>query len=463
MNQKTLIGLYFIFVLLFTSTSYAATWYVDKNASGSNNGTSWANAWTDLSSISGVGAGDTVYISGGTISTTYSMSNVWTPTGGTSGNPITYKVGQDSGHNGTVIFDGMGTVGYWLNPSNWVTIDGEYNGTRHIKLQNYKNTAEFVVARNKQGIVLKYITFQTGDAISLNGSSYYEVAYSYMHSTYNHAIGIGAPPAAIGWDINRIHNNTIILDQKLDASGFGSDGIQWGNSLSLYNNEIIGNPTSAYTYGQHQDGIQADGKYIKIYNNVFKNMANFGVFLECFGDVSDMRVYNNVIYMSNNKFAGGYQRGIAIIRSGGASGVVHFTNIIVANNTIANYSGSAINMASGAEAVWDSSSMFYNNIGYNSGNFTVDPNISGRTSPSNKNLSSGASDIFIAYQAPTASDYDYNFHLKSTDTVLKDQGVVVVPSTDKDGVSRPQGTGWDIGAYEYTTIPNSPISLRIAQ
>ena len=34
-------------------------------ASGAQNGTSWANAWTSLSQISGVSAGDTVYLSGG--------------------------------------------------------------------------------------------------------------------------------------------------------------------------------------------------------------------------------------------------------------------------------------------------------------------------------------------------------------------------------------------------------------
>lgn len=37
-----------------------ATWYVDKHASGAGDGTSRADAWTQLDSITGVSAGDTV-------------------------------------------------------------------------------------------------------------------------------------------------------------------------------------------------------------------------------------------------------------------------------------------------------------------------------------------------------------------------------------------------------------------
>ena len=60
----------------------AANWYVDKDAQGSNNGTSWTNAWNSLSRISGVSAGDTVYISGGSASKTYTLSSSWSPPGG---------------------------------------------------------------------------------------------------------------------------------------------------------------------------------------------------------------------------------------------------------------------------------------------------------------------------------------------------------------------------------------------
>lgn len=54
-----------VIVLLLSSAVQAATWYIDPDASGSNNGTSWTNAWTAWHwPGDGVTAGDTVYVRG---------------------------------------------------------------------------------------------------------------------------------------------------------------------------------------------------------------------------------------------------------------------------------------------------------------------------------------------------------------------------------------------------------------
>ena len=45
-----LIYLSVLFQFLYT-TAYSANHYVDKNANGLNNGTSWANAWQSFSAI----------------------------------------------------------------------------------------------------------------------------------------------------------------------------------------------------------------------------------------------------------------------------------------------------------------------------------------------------------------------------------------------------------------------------
>ena len=110
-----------------------ATRYVDSAATGANNGTSWANAWTNLAAVS-ASAGDTVYISGGSSgqTRTYSGAN-WAPAGGSSGSPIVYQIGQDSSHNGTAVFDCGG--GTWLTPNPYTVLSGDAgDGSLHFEI-----------------------------------------------------------------------------------------------------------------------------------------------------------------------------------------------------------------------------------------------------------------------------------------------------------------------------------------
>lgn len=127
-------------------SSWAACWYVNNAARGANNGTSWANAWPWFDKIvwggSGVRAGDTLYISGGSTSKTY-LSPVINPTvSGTSGHPIMIATGakspSPSGHDGLVIFDEEGTSNGFISTMNvsYFTVDGETNGAINWKFQN---------------------------------------------------------------------------------------------------------------------------------------------------------------------------------------------------------------------------------------------------------------------------------------------------------------------------------------
>ncbi len=62
-------------LLLFFSVNAQNVWYVDKDATGNGNASSWDNAATSLSSLPwgsiGDTEGDTIYVSGGSDSLTY--------------------------------------------------------------------------------------------------------------------------------------------------------------------------------------------------------------------------------------------------------------------------------------------------------------------------------------------------------------------------------------------------------
>ena len=128
----------------FTTTQSSGTsWYVDNAATGANNGTSWQNAWRSPANVvwgaSGVKAGDTLYISGGSTSKTYladrnNFLNVGAS--GTAHSRITIRVGQEVGHNGQVIFDAGGVYSGLIRAADYVTVDGEVNGQRRLKLYN---------------------------------------------------------------------------------------------------------------------------------------------------------------------------------------------------------------------------------------------------------------------------------------------------------------------------------------
>lgn len=102
-----------ILFLLLSFPSYSTAWYVNKNANGSNNGTSWTNAWKLFSSINWnlIQPGDYLYISGGTDSLVYDET-LLPACSGTASNYITIIVGKYSpypaGHSGRVIIDGGG-------------------------------------------------------------------------------------------------------------------------------------------------------------------------------------------------------------------------------------------------------------------------------------------------------------------------------------------------------------------
>ncbi|HZR19660.1 MAG TPA: choice-of-anchor D domain-containing protein [Verrucomicrobiae bacterium] len=454
----------------------AGTWYVDSAAKGANNGTSWSNAWTSINSASGVSPGDTVFISGGTTSTTYSFDG-WSLARGTSSNWVTYRTGQDLGHNGIVILDASGPT-QWFNASSpwYVTLSGQVGSATNLVIANY--TGWKIYSGTSGYLHLSYIQFpKTQGQLNFYNSSHIEVDHCYFDKVYgnNDQSGVMGGPqdngtGGFGW--NSFHDNFVRIPCNASTPGYGDDGISWCASLDVYNNHFQIYFDGAYpTTGtaQHADVIQSDGQFIRVFNNVFEGVGESIFFFDALsaGNFHDVQFFNNVVYMINPTL--GTVARCLDWRPEQQGGTL--TRFLVANNTFVDENGLACLMLNPNDNFVNC--FVGNNIFYNCNPLSA-PEKSGLTFLYNKAIagthgSSSLSHTQIA-SAPGGSvivfsRYSENsalndLHLAPSDTGAIDRGTNFFStyfSTDADGVSRPQGTFWDLGAYEFSSASGSPI------
>lgn len=500
-------------ILFLPKISLAANWYVDNAATGSNNGTSWTNAWQSFAAIGwgSIQPGDKVYISGGSTSKSYNEQLIIADSG-ISGNPITIQTGQDSGHNGIVDINGGDTRTNCITISgrSYITVTGEVNG--QIKMACHDAAQHGISASTPVGIKIRYIeSYDNGSAggnyhgitFSSNSSSGTgnEIGYSSVHDNYQDQIQAGTG-AVTAFDYLDIHHNTLY--------NLSDDGIQSGGGLNIYNNSISGARIPPLGAG-HPDGIQTMGGHMRVYNNYFGDMpsgANSHAFIDPINYagqiVDEIWVYNNVfdgfnknnnclvigpdtpnapngmdsVYVFNNTFVDCGARPISIgVEKSPLGSNAPMTDIHVKNNLIynaastpnqaiwlsaGNYTTSDVQVDYNAvhEGVDGSSRLAWDSITYTYDNF-----VSG-----GYGMINGRHIIpsFITYSAHTGNN---DLHLQSTDTSAKDYGISLSSyfTTDKDSIPRPQGFAWDIGAYEYiasgspsdTTPPSSPTGLVV--
>jgi len=467
--QTLAVACLLFFVLV---SANAATWYVDNTAAGANNGTSWANAWTSLSSASGssVAAGDTVYISGGASgsSQTYSMSGSWAPKSGASGNRITYQIGQDSLHNGTAIISGSGV--FLTAPSNVNLIGDAGDGKLHLASSGYNG----ITSGSFSNLRIGYINFgtMTGNinsacmyAGTVNGFEF-DHNYIYQSSTTADAIlhvdGFGGT----AYDQNLIHDNEMYTPGK--GSGIGADGMVFsGVGFSIYNNTVINYRVPAYSAGQHSDGWQTSGgSYIKIYNNFIFGFSDIGLYGGCWGNAvaggshtfAHYRCYNNIVDSGDMNAAGC----IDVSADDGTSST--FTDCLVMNNICRQQPGNGaqcFSFATGAgPGTWTLNGCS-NNICIGGG---VDVH-GGATFPNGNNSTITdvqAATLFASFVAGRTTNN--NFHLSATATSLigKAANFYAIFTTDKDGNPRPSSGAWDMGPYNYgASVANTNPTIQV--
>ena len=446
---------FWLLLLWLASNAHAVIRYVDSTSPGGNDGLSWATAWDNITQITGVGAGDTVYVSGGTTSKTYTLSTSFgefNPPSGSPGNPFTLSIGREAGHDGMAIFQQGATGGgvrFLSNVSNcnWVTLDGYYNGTQHFQTKGYQ-----FLARIAQGDPLRTGLVFRGFRQVDNGILWVwevdqcEVGWmvwplvAESGATLTKVSGPGKN-RTLGYGRNSIHDCEMTIGYH--RNGNGNDGIKESSSTDIYNNRIIGvldpNPQ---TGGDHQDGFQSAGgtNFTRFYNNYFENMSNYMIYLENVGQ--NFQIYNNVFNYSDSVLASGPSVGIAL---GAHNSGLAVRNVTIANNT---FRGANQSISLGdTNGTMDNTVRIVNNIrGPGAGGINL--NGGGTATIVNTNnpiLTSSANFVNMA-----AGD----FRLTASATLAINQGVNPAPTyltsvftTDASGAVRVNP--WDAGAYEF--------------
>ena len=436
----------FALLVLLVSPARAATWYVDNSLGASGNGQSWATAWTSLPT-SGVSAGDTVYISGGSSSQTYNTTG-WSPPGGSAGNPVYYKIGTDSTHNGTVIIDGGGTWNFF-KPNNNVDINGNVGGTIHLVVTHANAAAGSTPtavcnSTGQSGIKFRYIEFAGG--ISMDAASGIEFDHCKWdpinfcnRQLFLQNLNVSDPT------LNIVHDCT--FQPVYGTSGLGGDDGIAGYSLTVSNCYFfpqLASGTYGYGTSQHPDMIQTSAGQIWVLNCWFQGSRNYSFYGEWSYSGSNMRCLNNV-------FIACQDQPISI----GPNGSPTVSDVLVANNLIIDCAVGIYFWGGGNSGSTLSNARCYNNLTINSGNNNIGTiSYSGSIAQAD-NLTSFPTSGFVSYTKGAGTNND--FHLNSTATTAIGQGANLSSdfTFDRDGTPRQSGA-WDIGPYMYGSISSNP-------
>ncbi len=186
-----------------------------------------------------------------------------------------------------------------------------------------------------------------------------------------------------------------------------------------------------YKVGLYIESRSGTNKNINVYNNLihdirYKGGSGSGIEIASElpdGNNSDINLYNNIIYNINGNYA-------------------FEINPYYSNNTINNISFNSNTIRTKPVLLTNYANASVSNITLKNNIFTSIQDEIGVTKDHNWKTDSQGAAGFV-----NESGYDY--HLTSTAVVIDAGTSYGAPQFDYDGVSRPQGAGYDIGAYEF--------------
>jgi hypothetical protein len=429
-------------VLVSISLACGANRYVDAAAPAGGNGQSWETAWQNPEQATGLAGGDVVYIAGGTY-----VVNDWNVPDGAENNPIVFTWGR----GGQVVFDCAGGF-VILGGLRWVTFDFYIDGIQKLKLTGAARSGLFIYDDNSSvGFTINGADF-TSAGVRMYDSRKTHIGWCTFNSSGvkrtggpGWIVGVGRWDLT-GWGNNSLHDSTLNLFylHGVDANGNnGDDGMQNLGAMDIYNNKFISRLTTGFAGANHQDGIQTDGFYFRIWNNYFENLANYTIFGQFWSPgYGTWQIWNNVFNMSDPVLT---SQPSAHIILGYKDGPNTPRDIFIFNNLVRgggrNIDVGKAGYISTATNVW-----IVNNLRFGGGPILFDgvgATVSNNTDANASYfVNAAANDFHLTSQAVNAIDRGM------TNADLQD-----ISTTDKDGAARI--VPWDIGPYEFGgTVPS---------
>jgi hypothetical protein len=463
--------------LPFTIASGCTIYFISPTGNNSNNGLTAATAWRDLYMFSPghnpSGDGTYIcYVKGGTYTTVDNQ--------GTSGSYI-YLAGPYGetgtkkaliGYPGEIpIVDGYRSL---LGRAFWSPYDPEMNNMTISKIKidgsistsaggamsmgygtNNRAVGNAIVnmrptSQEQNG----WIWVTASNNIHIYGNYLYNIGYDSMgHTMYIKSQALESNPSG------RLHANVydIYVGWNEIDSPYTNDGR--GGAIFISTNMTSANPTrNIYIHDNYfHDGAESDFVY-----------SGDGYAL-----IDNLYIYNNI-------FAGGTASRPPLYFQAGTKNAYVFNNTVYQTGSLGSMLACVANNSSVQKTIYSKNNIFYGKSGqtffaneYYSGNSLIYSDHDLFYDPDGSTAIPSGSGITVT-NAKTGNPLFVNqagrdFHLQSASSAINagTASVSDIVTQDYDGNSRPQGSGYDIGVYDYgtggggDTAPDAPMNFQI--
>jgi hypothetical protein len=478
--------------LTYGLTANSATYYIDQTSGNDkNSGTSTSSPWKNspgMVTYTGSGqlkAGDTVYfdkddiwIVTGSPQGLFLVGGVsyigdeWEANSGSTGYRAKIRAGNDFNDNGVIRFrdhpsiqtlfkgfevdaNNMSANGIDINHGFWSLMNGATKRVENVEVHH-------VFTEQSKG------EYKYGIAMSNWGGSNGILENVEIINCSVHDIGRDAIVLYPSDDPNsKIGNITVrgceVYNTGQDpnyGSGNGGHGVVikgWVYNSTIENNYVHNvNSSAIFVSGPEDDGSQRGVDNVTVRNNILTAQSNNGIVRLYKKGAKNMKVYGNILF--DNTSTGGFNLG-------GNSGTL---DLLVYNNTFYN---TFVDLGSHSSSV--NTFEFKNNIIQYASNQLRNAgaiknqsnNLLVSSSPGFKDINNKPTGFTGLYGVDIRPNTD-GFSLTSTSSAI-DKGAALANaySGSINRIQRPQGSAWDIGAYEFSSVGviplNPPSNLRI--